>query len=83
MSVVLVDLTVKVPKETEDVRQLLLTLVQDIKDKKSVVDISADALPKLIAAVDGWDKLGEEAKTKEAYDCFALTGSGIAKILVK
>ena len=78
-----VEVKLNLPKECEDVRKFLIELVEDIKAKKDVAVIAAENLPNLMAAVQGYDQLGAEAKTPEAYDCFALTGSGIAKALIK
>lgn len=57
---------VEIAKETADVMDLLIVLVKDIKAKKPIGEISADALPKLIAAIDGAGQIAEEAADKVA-----------------
>lgn len=47
-------------KEVGDVGVALKTLVADIKAKKSLSEIAADALPKVMAAVDGVGDIDDE-----------------------
>jgi hypothetical protein len=82
MAVEMVELKVMVPKECEDVAKFLVELVADIKAKKTISEIAGENLANLMAAVNGFEALGAEVKTPEAYDCFALMGSGIAKALL-
>lgn len=54
------DVQVKVAKEVDDVGALLVTIVADIRAKKPISEIAADALPKLIAAIDGVEQIPAE-----------------------
>jgi len=58
-----VTVQMEVPKESKEVIDALVVLVSEIKAKKSVSEIVAGALPKVISAVDGFDQLGEEVKS--------------------
>lgn len=51
-------------KETGELMTLLIELVKDLKAKKDVSALAAENLPLLIAAMDGMDKIPEEAKDK-------------------
>lgn len=77
----IVKLEIGVPKEMQDVSVLLQNIVKAIKAKKGVAEIAASELADLIAAVEGYDKIGDEVKSPEASDCIALLGSGIYKAL--
>lgn len=79
----LVKLEIEVPKEMNDVRLFLVQLVNDIVAKKGVTEIIASSLPSLITAVDGFQKLSEEAKAKEAYNLYGLLAADLAKSLAK
>lgn len=81
--VVMVAETVQVPKEAKDVKDLILVMVQDIKAKKSAAEIAGDALPKLMAAIDGFDKLGDEAKTPQIAVLGGLLGGQVGEILMQ
>lgn len=83
MEVQFVNLSIDVPKEMNDVRIALVELIEDIKAGKSITDIAAENLPNVMKAVEGFDQLDDEAKTEQAYDCYGLTASGIAKALMK
>lgn len=78
----LVQETVSVPKEAKDVKDLLVLLCQDIKAKKSTAEIAADALPKLMAAIDGFDKLGEEAKDASMPVLAGLMAGQVAAVFL-
>jgi len=77
----LVDVTVQVPKEMKDVKDFLVKLLEDIKAKKSITEIAAGSLPGLITAVDGFEKLDDEAKAKESYNLYGLLVADVAKAL--
>lgn len=78
----LVKVELEVPKEMNDVKVFLIQLVQDIKEKKDIAVIISSSLPALISAVDGYEKLGEEAKLAEAYNMYALLVADLAKVLL-
>lgn len=77
-----VEQVVKLPKEMQDVRVLVVELVKDIKAKKSPMEIAGENLPLLIAAAEGMDKLGAEAKDAAAIDLGALLAADISKVLL-
>lgn len=77
----LVDVALKVPKEMNDIKVALVGLVEDIKAKKGVASIIAENIPALMAAIEGFDKLGEEAKSAEAYNLYGLLLSDLTKAL--
>lgn len=74
-------LSVVVPKEMQEVSECIQHLISDIKAGKKVAEIAAGRLGELMAAVDGYDQLGEEVKSQEGADCVALLGSGVYKAL--
>lgn len=63
MSVVFVPVQMDVPKEGKEVVDLLASIAADIKAGKSVAEIAASNLPKLIVAFDGYNKLPEEFRS--------------------
>lgn len=73
----------EVPKEMSEIVDALVGLVADIKAKKDISMIVAENLQPLMAAVEGFDKLGEEAKSEQSYNAYALLVSGLAKELLK
>lgn len=78
-----IKLEVVVPKEMQEVSVSLQSLVKAFVEKKPIAEIAATELPKVMVAVDGIQKVGEEAKSAEAADCIALLGSGIYKAFKK
>lgn len=81
MAIELVKVETEVPKEMKEVADAVIGLVNDIKAKKNIAEIAAGSLPRVVVAVDGYDKLGEEAKTEQAFDAYAYLLAGIAKAL--
>lgn len=77
----LVKVEVELPKEMKEVADCLIALTVDIKAKKPIMEIAAGALPKLMVAVDGFNKIGEESKSAQAMDAYAYLLAGIAKAL--
>lgn len=77
-----VPMQLNVPKEMKDVGDAMLTLAADMKAKKGVAEIAGDALPKLLAAAEGMDKLGEEAKSHEAKAYAGLLAGQLMDILI-
>lgn len=57
-----VQVALNVPKESKEVLDCVLGVWRDLKDKKSVSEVAAGSLPALMTAVDGYEKLGAEAK---------------------
>lgn len=81
MSVVLVPETLQLPKEMNEIRTAIRELVADIKAGKEVGALAGENLQNLIVAVEGFDKLDEEAKSQESYAVYGLLASDLAKIL--
>jgi hypothetical protein len=77
----LVKKEVSVPKELNEVGVFIVELLKDIKAKKGVTLIIGENLTNLMTAVEGFDKLGDEVKSVESYDFYALLASDIAKAL--
>ena len=78
----LVEISLAVPKEMNDVRLFLVALVEAIKAKKSLAEISAGSLPGLMSAIEGFDQLDDEAKLAEAYNLYALLVADLARVLL-
>ena len=57
-----VEKNVKVAKETTEVFDAMASLVRDIKLGKPVTEIASENLPKLMTAVEGFDKFDDEYK---------------------
>lgn len=77
----LVEVKLNVPKEMNDIRLFLVQLVVDLKAKKPMAELIAGSLAGLMAAVEGYEQLGDEAKLAEAYNLYALLAADIAKAL--
>lgn len=73
-----VEKTVKLGKETTDVFEALASVVRDVKLGKSISDISAGNLPKLMEAVNGFDQLDDEARADHYGNTIAF---GIGSIV--
>jgi hypothetical protein len=73
----LVQETVSIPKEMKEIKDCLVSLATDIHQGKSISEVSADILPKLFMAVEGYQSLGEEAKSPEASVALGLMGGQI------
>lgn len=72
---------VRLPKESQDVRVLLVELIKDIKEKKPIAQIASENLENLMKAVEGFEKIPNEVKDESFYDLSALMASDIAKVL--
>ena len=64
-SVIMVDLTIKVPQAAKTFGDALLVLLTDIAAKKDWSVIVGDSLPKFLAALPQYAQLPIEAKTPE------------------
>lgn len=78
----LVQETVSLPKEINDVRKLVVELVKDLKAKKDISLIAAENFPLLMSAFDGFDKLGEELKSPAAVKAGALLAGDLAEVFL-
>jgi len=74
---------VELPKELFEVSTFVVELLKDIVAKRSIAELSAENLPNLIAAVNGFEELKEELKDEKVYDLAALMVSDIIKVLKK
>ena len=68
---------VEVCKESMEVFEALEGLVKSIKEKKDVAVIIAESLPKVMVAVEGFDKLDDEVKNEHFYVTAGLGGARI------
>lgn len=75
-----IDVTVQVPKEMNDVKNLVVELIKDVKAKKSPGELVGENIPGLMAAMDGMDQLGEEAKDAAAFTLAGLLAAELAQI---
>lgn len=75
---------VDVPKELSDVQDLVLGLIVDLKAKKPLAEVASGRLSELMAALDGFDKVGEELKLhrKEALKSLGLFVGELADALL-
>lgn len=73
VAVQLVDVNIKAPKELNDVRLAVVSIIEDVKAKKSIAEIAAGNLTKLVAAVEGADQI-DEAFKEESKRSAALAG---------
>ena len=86
VAVQMVTISLEVPKEMNDVREALMGLVVDIKAKKSIGEMAANAFPKFVAAVEGVDQLDDAVreKMKSSSALIGLTaGEAIGTMLEK
>lgn len=82
MAVEMLRKELQVPRNVQEVADLLVGLVEDIKNKKDLQALIAENLQPLLAAVEGIDKLGEEVKDPAVYAAIALMAANIAKVLM-
>lgn len=75
-----VQVILEVGKESKEVADAILVLVADLKAKKALAEIAADALPKFAAAIDGIGAVGAEWKDgdKSALIAYLVSGLGAA-----
>lgn len=79
----LVKREVELPKEISEVAKFLVEVIKDVKAKKDITTIIGENLTHLMAAIDGFDKLGDEIKQKHAYTAIALMVTDIVGILLE
>jgi hypothetical protein len=84
MSVEVVQVQVGVPKEMNDVKVALVSVIHDVKAGKPIAEIAAGNFPKLVDALNGVDQLDDAAKEKlqESLNCAALFGAEVAGALL-
>lgn len=74
---------IEIAKEASDVMKLLVVLAKDIKQGKSVTEIGADALPKLMAAIDGIEGISGEVGTEAFSRTIGLHFGELVDALIK
>lgn len=74
---------IELPKELSEVATLVVELLKDIVEKKDIAAISAENLPLLMTAVNGFDAMKEELKDDKVFDLAALMVADIVKVLKK
>lgn len=79
----LVKKEVELPKELSEVAIFVVEILKDIMAKKDIAAISAENLPNLMAAVQGFENMAEELKDEKVFDVAALMVSDIIKVLKK
>ena len=79
----LVEVQVKVPKETKEIADAIVNLVKVIKEKKDLTVMITEEIPFLIKAIEGYDKVKEEAKEPEIAMALGLMVGEIGQILMK
>lgn len=62
MSVEVVSKSIEMPKEASEIVEALVGVLEDALEGKGVAVIAAENLPAFMAAVEGWQKVGEEVK---------------------
>ena len=72
-----VNYTMEVPKESKELMDALSAIIGHFKSGKSVTEAAA-LLPDVLQAVDGIDKLDDEAKTEHLDEA---VGYGVHKIM--
>lgn len=71
--------TMEVPKEMNDVVVLVQSIFTSLKKKDTAaLQKILENLPQVMAAIDGYEKLEEEAKSKYAANAYALVVSAVA-----
>lgn len=74
---------IEVPKELNEVCVFVVELLKDIVAKKDIAAISAENLPNLMAAVNGFEAMKEELKDDKVFDLAALMVADIVKVFKK
>jgi len=74
---------IEVPKELNEVCVFVVELLKDIIAKKSIAEISAENVPNLMAAVNGFEAMKDELKDDKVFDLAALMVADIVKVFKK
>jgi len=77
-----VKIEVEVPKETWEIAKFFVDLIVDIKAGKSTSEVVAENLAGLVTAIEGFEKLSEEVKSKDIYAAAALIGADLVSALM-
>jgi hypothetical protein len=81
MAVEMIRKEIQVPRNVDEIRVLIVGLLEDIVQKKELQALIAENLQPLLAAIEGIDKLSEEAKSKEVYNVAALLAADVIRVL--
>jgi hypothetical protein len=80
----LVEVKVNCPKELNEIGDFVALLLQKlVTEKLPAGEVLTAVIPAGIAAIEGFQNLKEEIKSKEMYDFAALLAAKIAKTLIK
>lgn len=82
MAVELLKKELEVPRNVQEISDLLVGLVEDLKAKKPLSALLSENMPPLMVAIEGLDKLGEEAKSPQLYNAIALLAADLARVLL-
>ncbi len=82
MEVVTLNKEVKIGKEICEVGEALAKIVADAKAGKSIAEIAARNLQALVVAVEGFDKIDDEAKSVVGIDSIVYALSQVAKAIL-
>lgn len=77
-----VPVSLEVPKEGKDVIDAATGIFADVKAKKPVSEVMAGNLTKLFAAIEGFNLLSEEMKSKYRSDLAAYLTKGLMDALI-
>lgn len=80
--VTIVKKEIEVSKEIMEIFDAMAGIAEGIKAKKPIAELVASNLTALIAAVEGFDKLGEEFKAKQLYQTMGVGMGSIAEALL-
>ena len=68
MTIQTIKVELNVPKESKEIVDFMADVVADIKEKKSVTQITTENLMPLFDAIKGFDELDDEAKSEYRDD---------------
>lgn len=78
----MVDVTISVPKELNDVRILIVELVKDLKAGKDFTAISAENLGNLMTALQGVDVIPDEVKGPGVAHLVGLLAGDLGEVFL-
>lgn len=81
--VVTVNHTIGVPKESKEVIDFLTDLIEDIKAGKPVGELTAENLPNLMTAIEGYDQIPLEVKGEHLSETLAYAVDRLGDVFGK
>lgn len=75
-----VNVTMAVPKESKEVVDAVVGLIRHFKQGGDLAGATAK-LPMVLAAVDGWEKLGEELKGQQLDEAVGYVSQQVIDVL--